>query len=287
MSKGKTVLVTGAGGYIGSNVVTSLLDMGINVTAISHKTTHIDSRATIISYDIFGGSDNIYEELGRPDVCLHMAWTDGFVHNSDSHMKNLFFHYQFIKNMINGGLKHIAIMGTMHEVGYHEGEINESTPNMPYSLYGVAKNSLRQSIEILLKDQNTIFQWIRAFYIYGDDQRNNSIFTKIIQAERDGKENFPFTSGKNQYDFININDLAHQISLTVLQDTVNGIINCCSGKPIALKDMVENFLSENGLKIKLNYGAFPDRPYDSPAVWGSNDKVEKILQASRNKEGVV
>ena len=58
----------------------------------------------------------------------------------------------------------------------------------------------------------------------------------------------------------------------------DGIINCCSGKPVALADKVEEFIKEHNFKIKLNYGAFPDRPYDSPAVWGSREKIDIILK---------
>jgi len=41
---------------------------------------------------------------------------------------------------------------------------------------------------------------------------------------------------------------------------------------------VEEFIKEHNFKIKLNYGAFPDRPYDSPAVWGSREKIDIILK---------
>ena len=40
---------------------------------------------------------------------------------------------------------------------------------------------------------------------------------------------------------------------------------------------VEKFIKDEGYKIKLEYGAFPDRPYDSKAVWGSNKKIMEIL----------
>lgn len=35
-----------------------------------------------------------------------------------------------------------------------------------------------------------------------------------------------------------------------------------------MADRVERFIKENQYNIKLQYGAFPDRPYDSKAVWG-------------------
>lgn len=273
----KKVLVTGAGGYIGRHVVSSLLDNGAEVIATDLYVEGIDKRAKIIQTDIFSGSVDIYKELEEPDVVLHMAWKDGFVHNSDAHMEYLSKHYEFIKNLVDGGLKHIAVMGTMHEVGYYEGAIDEKTPTNPISMYGIAKDALRKSTELYLKDKDVVLQWLRAYYIYGDDKRNNSIFAKIILAEEEGKETFPFTTGKNKYDFIKVDELAHQISAAVMQDEVNGIINCCSGKPVSLAEKVESFIKENNFNIKLEYGAFPDREYDSPAVWGDSKKIKLIM----------
>lgn len=273
----KKVLVTGAGGYIGRHVVSSLLDNGAEVIATDLYVEGIDKRAKIIQTDIFSGNVNIYKELEEPDVVLHMAWKDGFVHNSDAHMEYLSKHYEFIKNLVDGGLKHLAVMGTMHEVGYYEGAIDENTPTNPISMYGIAKDALRKSTQLYLKDKDVVLQWLRAYYIYGDDKRNNSIFAKIILAEEEGKETFPFTTGKNKYDFIKVDELAHQISVTVMQDKINGIINCCSGQPVSLAEKVESFIKENNFNIKLEYGAFPDREYDSPAVWGDNTKIKAIL----------
>ncbi len=273
----KKILVTGAGGYIGRHVVKSLLDRGAEVIATDLYIEDIDERAKKIKADIFSGSKTIFEELESPDACLHMAWKDGFVHNSDSHMEMLSKHYEFIKSLVNSGLKQIAVMGTMHEIGYYEGSIDEHTPCNPSSMYGIAKDALRRSILLLLKDKNVVVQWLRAFYIYGDDKKNHSIFAKIIAAEEENKEYFPFTSGKNKYDFITVDELATQLTACILQEKVNGIINCCSGKPVSLAEQVETFIKNKGFKIKLQYGAYPDREYDSPAVWGDNSKILKIL----------
>lgn len=273
----KKILVTGAGGYIGRHVINELLNYNIHVIATDIKVEGIDKRAEIIEKDIFSGSKDIYKELGEPDVVLHMAWKDGFVHNSNAHMEFLSRHYEFIRNMIEGGLKHLAVMGTMHEVGYYEGAIDENTITNPISMYGIAKDALRKSTELLVKNRDVILQWLRAYYIYGDDKMNNSVFAKIIIADERGDKLFPFTTGKNKYDFISVENLAKQIAVSVTQDKVNGIINCCTGVPISLAEKVEAFIKENNLKIKLKYGAFPDREYDSPAVWGNSDKIKKIL----------
>lgn len=271
------ILVTGAGGYIGRFVVRELCDKGADVIAADIKSEGIDKRAKILDKNIFSGNKDIFEELGSPDSCIHMAWRDGFVHNSNAHMADLSSHYIFLQNMIEGGLKQLAVMGTMHEIGYWEGPIDENTPCNPCSMYGVAKDALRRSSFLLAKEKGVCLQWLRAFYIYGDDIKNHSIFTKICEAEAAGKEYFPFNSGKNLYDFITVEELARQIAACVMQQEVDGIINCCTGQPVSLAEKVERFIQEHDFKIKLEYGAFPDRPYDSPGVWGDVTKIRKIM----------
>ena len=271
------ILVTGANGYIGARVVKKLCDYGVDVIATDFNNANIDNRAKYIQADIFSNNENWFEYFGSPDACLHLAWRDGFVHNSPRHMEDLSNHYKFMCNLIDNGLPQIACMGTMHEVGYHEGAIDENTPCNPLSMYGISKNALRKAIELYANSKNIKFQWLRAYYIFGDDLYGNSIFCKIRQAVRDGKELFPFTTGKNQYDFIHVDELAKQISLCVMQNEVLGIINVCSGKPVSLAEQIEWYISYNKLPIKLDYGKYPDRPYDSPCIYGDNKKI-KIIQ---------
>lgn len=277
------ILITGANGYIGSNVTKQLLDQGAEVVACDIATNHIDPRANIVKYNVFecGENDNAFTLLGAPDVCLHLAWRDGFVHNSHKHIQDLSAHYTFLTNLIDNGLKHLAVMGTMHEVGYHEGKIDENTPCNPMSQYGIAKNTLRQSMMLYAAQKNCLLQWIRGYYIFGDDLKNHSIFTKLTEASQRGEKTFPFTTGKNQYDFMNVKELVSQIAAVVTQDKVTGIINCCTGKPKSLAEAVESFIADNKLDIKLNYGAFPDRPYDSPCTYGDNTKIQQILNAQK------
>ena len=275
------IVVTGANGYIGRHIVSRLLDMGHEVKACDIRLTDVDPRADKVEANLFENNPAIFELLGKPDCCVHMAWRDGFVHNSKNHLGDFSGHYNFLTNMIDGGLKQLAVMGTMHEVGYFEGMITEDTPCDPLSMYGIAKDALRRAMLLYSKDK-CILQWMRGYYILGDDKNNHSIFSKILQAESEGKKLFPFTMGKSKYDFMTVEELAGQISAVVTQQEVTGIINCCSGKPISLADRVEQYLRDNNLKIKLDYGRYPDRPYDSPIVYGDPSKINAILAKQSN-----
>lgn len=271
------ILVTGANGYLGTGVVKQLCDDGQTVVAACHSRTDIvDIRAEIKQCDIFN-IDNPYEYFEKPDVLLHMAWRNGFVHNDNSHIDDLPKHYAFIKKMLDAGCKQIAVLGTMHEVGFFEGSIKEDTPTHPESLYGISKDALRNITKLLCKNAGATFQWLRGYYIVGNSEHGCSIFSKITAAEKNGQELFPFTMGINQWDFINYDDFAKQVAATVEQKEIDGVINICYGRPEKLADRVERFIKENGYKIKLDYGKFPDRPYDSKAVWGDDKKIRKIM----------
>ena len=269
--------MTGAGGYIGRPVTRRLLDEGFDVIANDCRADAVDPRATIVAGDILSSQDHVFERSGSPDTLIHLAWQDGFVHNSPTHMARLSDHIQFINAMATAGCQHIAVMGSMHEVGYHVGIVDETTPCDPLSQYGVAKNALRQSLLLSSTRQGFDLFWLRAFYIVGDDAHGSSIFAKILQAVAKGDTTFAFTSGVNQYDFIALDDLAAQIVASATQTKVTGVINTCSGRPVALGARVEKFIADNQLPIKLEYGAFPDRPYDSPLIFGDTTKIDAIM----------
>ena len=226
----KTVLVTGASGYIGSQVVRTLASESTKVIALDRNASLEIEGVETICADLFDESFSIVKLLGFiPDACLHLAWRNGFAHNDRSHLLDLSAHYRFLTNLADSGVKQIAVMGTMHEIGYWEGVITPETPCNPQSLYGVSKNALRQALELTFAKTDVVFQWLRAFYIYGNDAKAQSIFGKLLRAANAGEKEFPFTTGKNEYDFITVEELAHQISAAILQTKVAGIINCCTG----------------------------------------------------------
>lgn len=273
------ILITGANGYLGQGIVRGLLNKGHEVVATDLKIDCLDNRAIKIKANLFE-INNPYKYFKKPDILLHLVWRDGFIHYSDSHIEDLPKHYTFIKNMAESGCKQIAVLGSMHEVGFFEGSINENTPCHPLTPYGIAKNALRELTEMICTQNGIIFQWLRGYYIVGNSKYGCSIFSKITSAVEEGKKEFPFTLGQNQYDFLDYDEFCDQVIRVICQNEINGIINICSGKPEKLADRVEKYIKDNNYSINLKYGAFPDRPYDSKAIWGDGRKIEMIM---RNK----
>jgi dTDP-6-deoxy-L-talose 4-dehydrogenase (NAD+) len=66
------------------------------------------------------------------------------------------------------------------------------------------------------------------------------------------------------------------MALLVDHPECTGIINCCSGKPVAVRRLVEQRIAERGAIISLNLGYFPYPDYEPMAFWGNSKKIDSI-----------
>ena len=218
------ILVTGANGFMGHGIIKELSKTDNTIIASDFSDFTYDYPNTISRTGNIFEIENPYLFFDKPDVLLHLAWRDGFKHNSENHINDLPNHYHFLQKMVENGIKKLVVLGTMHEVGFHEGSINENTSCKPLSLYGISKNALRQMTEILVKNTETKLQWIRGFYIVDNKAIGCSIFSKLIQASIQGKKTFPFTSGINQFDFLNYDEFCKQVAAITENNLIYGIL---------------------------------------------------------------
>ena len=85
----RKVLVTGANGYIGKNVINYLLKNNIEVVAADISLDKINDKVKKIEANIFENTDYLFSNLENVGTCIHLAWRNGFVHNSITHLEDI------------------------------------------------------------------------------------------------------------------------------------------------------------------------------------------------------
>ncbi len=235
-------------------------------------------RYTSLDLDNLDPSINYFSYFDSPDLLIHLAWQGLPNYKSLFHFENnLPVHYSFLKNMVVHGLKNIVVTGTCFEYGMKEGCLSEDMITDPQNPYALAKDTLRKFLFELKKKHPFDCRWIRLFYMYGEGQNANSLLSQLQAALQNGDKEFNMSGGEQERDYLPIEKVAEYIVTIALQDNISGVINCCSGQPIKVKQLVENYLKDNKQEIKLNLGYYPYADYEAMSFWGDDTKLKKII----------
>jgi len=281
----KKILVTGATGFIGNYVIEQLLlnnNCHVIATSSNSQKAQLTSWYDKVEYLQFNLKEfdvnvNYYEFFNQPDLLIHLAWEGLPNYKADFHInENLPRHFIFIKNLIHHGLKDITVTGTCFEYGMQEGELSELIEPKPTNSYSIAKDTLRKKIFQLQLLDNINFKWVRLFYMYGSGQSPNSLLSQLDRSLSMNEPFFNMSGGEQERDYLPVEEVAANIINIALQQTVTGIINCCSGNPIKVKDFVINYLQTKNKYIQLNLGYYPYADYEPMSFWGNNKKLKTI-----------
>lgn len=280
------ILVTGATGFVGDHVINALLSAGHNVIATSTNNEKAQDRAWYkqlhyIPYLISGKPEvNLYDHFLKPDLLIHLAWAGLPNYQELFHYEeNLWNDYWFLKNLTDNGLKDLTVTGTCFEYGLKNGQLQEDQAADPQNPYALAKDTLRKFLETLQKKQLFTFKWIRLFYMHGKGQSEKSLIPQLQKALATNEASFNMSKGDQIRDYLTIEEVAANILAIALQNKVQGIINCCSGKPLSVRELVESYMEASGKHIHLNLGYYPYPTTEPFAFWGDNSKLNKIVQA--------
>lgn len=277
------IAITGATGFIGRHVLNELARHEVDTIAVVRPSNVITPalRCThILHLDIRNSPDNAFQLMGRPDALIHLAW-DGLPNYRSLHHfeQELPAQYRFLKSLVVSGLQNLLVAGTCFEYGMQSGSLSENLDPHPDNPYGFAKDTLRRQLEYLKLLHPFNLVWSRLFYLYGEGQAENSLFTQLTKAVQSGNAAFDMSGGEQVRDYLPVGEVAKFIALLALKKADIGVVNICSGQPISVRKLVEGWIRDNGWTIALNLGHFPYPDHEPMAFWGDPRKLQIALEA--------
>jgi len=278
----RKIAVTGASGFVGRHVLCELVGRGMNVVAVTrdkNKLADFAGQVEVVELDLAYDAPAVFEQLGRPDVLIHLAW-DGLpnyrsLHHFETELPR---QYAFLSRMIRNGLKRLVVSGTCLEYGMQSGPLSEDMDMHPANPYGYAKNALHNQLDYLRGQSGFHLAWARLFYVFGEGQNEASLLPQLKKAVAEGSPVFNMSGGEQLRDYLAISEVASSlVALAECQRHV-GAVNICSGVPCSVRRVVEQWILENQWDIRLNLGFYPYPDYEPMAFWGRREKLDAVLK---------
>jgi len=283
------ILVTGATGFIGNHLVNTLLERNHQIFALARNVARAKKLSwypyvNFIEADIGTSQTRNGLNVPIPDAVVHLAWHGLPNYYELYHYEiNLMASYHFLKNLIMKGVKKVLVAGTCFEYGLQYGALAEEHPAQPVTPYAIAKDSLRKFLFHLKQVKEYTLQWARIFYLYGDGQPRTTLLSQLESAIINHRRVFNMTGGEQLRDYLHVKEAALYLAKIIENESFDGIVNVCSGKPISIRRLVEDFISDRNADTTLNLGYYPYPDYEPLAFWGNNSKLKQITGGLERK----
>jgi nucleoside-diphosphate-sugar epimerase len=272
--KSSQIIVTGATGFIGQNLVRHFLNNNYQVIATarnSKKAERFDWFNDVQFIESDQHKSNFPLKIEKDTGLVHLAWQGLPNYESLFHFEeNLQFNYHFVKSLVLRGVQQVLITGTCFEYGFQSGPIPSNAKTEPSNPYALAKDCLRKQLAFLNKFHPFCFQWARLFYMHGLGQNKKSLLSQLDSAISNNESVFNMSGGEQLRDYLPIESVVNQL-FDLYTCKKHGVFNVCSGIPISVRRLVDERIKERNSTIKPNYGYYPYPEHEPMAFWGVPD----------------
>lgn len=272
MVTSKKILITGASGFVGRQILKALMvdKHDISVIVRDKEGKNIPPGVNILeTEDLFDESYvRLTEILKSQDILIHSAWytEPGKYLTSPLNLHCLTGTLKLAQAFGEMGGKRFIGIGTCFEYDLNRGILSVQTPLNPTTLYAACKVSVFQVLNQLLPALGVEFLWCRLFYVYGENEDPRRLVPYLKEQLKSGQP-ADLSSGNQIRDFINVQEAGQMIADYSLSSR-EGSINICSGVPITVRQFAEQIADQFGRRDLLNFGARPDNLVDPPCVVG-------------------
>jgi len=216
----ETVVITGAGGFVGRALTHFLQEKGVEVWALDLPAAREQCLASgakcFNSIDLSDG-DGLTGVLkqARADVCYHLAWagvSTDVKNNIATQISNLPYIINVLTACKAAGLAHIVVPGSSSEFAYCGQTVTGENIPAPGDAYASAKAAGEILARWYAKKNGLNLNWLLIGSIYGPGRDDSNILTYTIKALLRGEET-AFSKLEQIWDYIYIDDLVNALYL--------------------------------------------------------------------------
>ena len=280
----KRVIVTGATGFIGQNLVEKLLSCGVEVVAVVRSREKADKLfgkgypgLTVIQCELSQIERLPSQIKGLFDVCFHFAWAgvsgpdllDGKIQ-----LKNIEYTLSLLETIQEMGIKKFVGAGSIHELECHyasqQGEILALS-----NMYKSAKIAVHYMAQAFCNHHGITFCWPVITNTYGVGEKSARLVISTIEKLRKG-ESPTFSFGTQPYDFVEVSDVAKAFYLIGLYGRNNRNYMICNPGPVrSLRSYLEELGSLVNPTVPLLFGSADVSPVSLPkTIFQCGDLIE-------------
>ncbi len=251
MEKSLRVLVTGGAGFIGSNLVRSLLSYNHKVSVLDDFSTGLKSNISGLEVEVFEGSvanKKILNDAAKNvDSIVHLAARGSVLRSIRNPQATFDVNVQGTLNICEIAREQFipVVFSSSSSVygantSYNKLENAWLSPLSPYAASKLSGEALMLSFANSFGIQTAVF---RLFNVYGPGQRPehqySAVIPKWLWASQRGEELKVFGDGHTSRDFTFIDNVVEILGLTVMENRYfSGITNLAFGNPVTLLDVL-------------------------------------------------
>ena len=267
-------LVTGAAGFIGSNLSAQLAKSGHQVLGVDNFSPYYSPLLKEARVDYFLTPQRIAVERTdlsdlasvekivrgfKPDVLVHLAAQPGVrtpLGKSFQYIQNnLVAFANILQTAIEESVPNIlyasssSVYGNSTATTYKEGDLSIR----PISIYGATKLANEILTPAFISGSQTRARGMRFFTVYGPWGRPDMAYFRIIDSALNGSEFKKFGGGEIKRDFTFVDDITATIEklsyeLTTRHEGYSDVVNIGGGNPHSLNDLIDVIGSQLGSK---------------------------------------
>ena len=254
------ILITGASGFIGKNLIKFFIKRNqFKILSISRfkKKNKIDLKWIKTDFGRLNKKAINQIKIFKPTVVIHLGWQDIPNFSLKTSRLNLKKSKLFLNNIFKiKSVKKIIITGTCGEYLMKHGKAKEDTSLLDTkNFFSKSKIDLYNFAKKKSEKKNINFYWLRLFYVYGPNQRAESLVPYLFEKIYNNF-NFNLNNPQKNLDFINVHDVVKIIELFIIKNFNTGIYNVGTGKKLSVAEIYNHLtfkiLKRNFKKLKIS-----------------------------------